>query len=82
MRVTSSEILKMIDLIFELGRKNLFVSIRDERTKSAALPFLQSIIEIMHENNIPLPDINLFKQFAVSENNGWGREFTKEDIFK
>jgi len=36
----------------------------------------------MNENNIPLPDIKMFKQFPVTENNGWGRAFNRDEVFK
>ena len=73
--------LDIIDLIYNLGRTNLFVVINNEKLKEASLPYLQNIIDIMIENEIPFPDINLFKKFPITENKGWGREFTRETVF-
>jgi hypothetical protein len=66
---TSKVILTILDLVYEVARTNIYVIINSDRAKSDALPYLQSLIDIMDENNIPLPDIEMFKQFPVTENN-------------
>ena len=79
---TSPVVLSIVELTGDVGRTGIYTAIKDEKGKRASIPYLQKLIDIMHENNIALPDITLFRQFSVSENNGWGREFTREDVFK
>lgn len=74
--------LDIIDLIYDLGRTNLFVTINNDELKEASFPYLQKIINLMIENHISMPNIDLFKKFPITENNGWGRGFTKEMIFE
>lgn len=73
--------LEIIDLIYELGKTNIFIVINNTDLKEASLPFLQEIINLMIENNIPLPNTKLFEKFSVSENYGLGREFARAEIF-
>jgi hypothetical protein len=42
---------------------------------------LQEIIHLLEDNNIPLPNIKLLGNYSINENNGWGKEFRREDIF-
>jgi hypothetical protein len=75
-------LLEIINLIYELGRTNLYVAINSEKLKEVSLPHLQDIIDLMEKNDIQLPDIGLFKKISITENYGWGRTFTREDIFR
>lgn len=74
-------VLDMIDLIYELGKTNAFIVIDNNDLKEATLSILQEIIDLMLTNNILLPNIKLFEKFSMNENNGWGREFAREEIF-
>ncbi|MFH7015146.1 hypothetical protein [Flavobacterium sp. FlaQc-47] len=74
-------VLDIIDLIYELGKTNVFVNIDSNDLKEATLPLLQEIIDLMMKNNMSLPNIKLFEKFSISENNGLGREFAREEIF-
>lgn len=75
-------LLQVIDLTYELGRTNLYIKINRDELKEANLSYLQKIIDIMVENEVPIPAVQLFKKFPITENNGWGREFTRSEIFE
>jgi hypothetical protein len=72
-------ILRIIDITYYIGIKDLYSSIVDGSQDT--LRYLQEIIDLMEQNNIPLPDEKLFGKFPISENEGWGREFTRDDVF-
>lgn len=74
--------LDIINLIHDIGTTNINVTIRNEALKMAAIPFIQSLIDLMNTNKIPLPDIKLFKKFPITDNRGWGWTFNREDLFK
>lgn len=75
-------ILVVINLIYELGTTNLYVPIDNDKLRESTLENVQKIIDLMEQNQIPLPEINLFKAFPITENKGWGRKFVREEIFK
>jgi hypothetical protein len=75
-------LLEIIMHIYEIGIRNMYVTINSEALKMASIPYLQSLIALMNENKFVLPDVNLFKKFSITDNNGWGFEFTRDDIFK
>jgi hypothetical protein len=75
----NKDVLRIIDLIFEIGTRDLYASIVNGSPDT--LNYLQKIIDLMKQNNIPLPDYDLFKNYSISENEGWGREFTRDEIF-
>lgn len=77
---TNKIILRIIDVIFYIGIKDLYTSITNGSQET--LKYIQEIIDLLNNNNIALPNIKLFNQFPISENNGWGREFERADIFK
>ena len=79
---TDPDILAMIDLIHRIGSANMLTTVNSEALKMVSIPYLQSLIELMNKNNIPLPDIKLFEKFPVTDNCGWGSEFTREDVLK
>jgi hypothetical protein len=69
----------IINLIFEIGTRDLYSSIVNGSPDT--IEYLQEIIILMQQNNIPLPDIEIFKKFPITENHGWGREFTRNAVF-
>jgi hypothetical protein len=69
----------MINKIFEIGTRDLYSSIVNNSPDT--INYLKEIIQLMEQNNIQLPDIKLFEKFPITENEGWGREFTRKDIF-
>ncbi|QYS89467.1 hypothetical protein [Flavobacterium davisii] len=76
---TPKFIFDLMELAFECGTIDLYGEIENNSDKT-----MQSVlrcIEIMYNNNIELPNIDLLKKYSISENRGWGREFTKEQIF-
>jgi hypothetical protein len=75
-------LLKLVDEIYGLGAVNIFVTISSIHLAKQSLPNLQNIINIMTENSIKLPDFNNFLQFPINENKGWGREFSRNEVFK
>jgi hypothetical protein len=68
----------IINSLFNIGTRNLYSSIVNNSPET--LIYLQEIIDIMDQNNIPLPDIKPFMKFPITEEEGWGREFTREEI--
>lgn len=70
---------ELMELAFECGTIDLYGGIENNSEKT-----IQSVlhcIEIMNKNNIELPNIDLLKKYSISENHGWGKTFTKEEIF-
>lgn len=76
---SNKTILRMIDLIFEISTRDLYASIANNSPDT--LNYLQEILDLMDRNNIAVPEITLFQKFSINENAGWGREFTREEIF-
>ena len=74
-------ILDMIVIIYDIGLTNLNTAINTERLKMLPMPDVEALIDLMTSNNIPLPDSRLFEQFPITENHGWGREFTRTHVF-
>lgn len=74
----NSTVLKIIDLIFEISTRDLYSSIANNSQDT--LGYLIEIIELMEQNNIPLPDVELFERFPIAEGDGWGREFTRDEL--
>lgn len=72
------EILKIINLIFEIGTRDLYSSITNHSQDT--ISYLKEIILVLEKNGIDLPNINGLQKFSILENNGWGSEFKKEDI--
>ncbi|GAA4275919.1 hypothetical protein [Aquimarina mytili] len=69
----------IIDKLFEIGTRDLYSSIINNSPDT--LKYLQEIIDVMEERGITLPNIKFFQKFPISENEGWGRKFLREDIF-
>lgn len=76
----NNDILKVIDLIFEIGTRDLYSSISNNSQDT--IKYLQEIILVLEKNDIELPNIKQLQKFSILENNGWGREFTKEELIE
>lgn len=75
---TPKHLFDLMELAFECGSVDLYSEIENGSDKT-----IQSVlkcIEIMKSNQIELPNLELFKNFTITENHGWGRTFTKNDI--
>ncbi len=72
-------VFELMECAFECGTIELYGMIDSQSEKT--IQIVLKTIQIMEQNSIPLPDMNLFEKFPITENNGWGRAFTREDIF-
>jgi len=70
----------ILNKVFDIGTRDLYSSIVNNSADT--MKSTQEVKMMMETNKIPPPDIELLKKFPISENYGWGREFTREDIFK
>lgn len=70
----------IFELIFEIGTKDLYASIVNGSKETHG--FLATIVKVLEENKIEVPDIPefLMKQ-SIDENYGWGNPFYRKDIF-
>jgi hypothetical protein len=78
-RNTQKFIFQLMEIAFECGTVDLYGAIENDSEKT--ILSVLKCIEIMKENDIELPNIELLKKYNVSENDGWGNQFTKGDIF-
>lgn len=76
---SNNVILRIIDLIFEISTRDLYASIVNGSPDT--LKYLQEIIDTMDQNKISLPNMEFIKKLPISENGGWGRDFTRQEIF-
>lgn len=76
---TPKYIFELMEIAFECGTIELYGAIENNSDKT--ILSVLKCIEIMIENDIELPNIELLKKYSISENQGWGRTFTKADIF-
>jgi len=72
-------IFELMELAFECGTIELYGAIENKSERTIEL--VLKAIETMKQNDIVLPNIDLLKKFTITENSGWGRQFTREDIF-
>jgi hypothetical protein len=75
---TPKYIFELMEFAFECGTIDLYGAVEENSNKT-----IQSVlkcIEIMKEKNIELPKIELLEKFSISENGGWGNQFTREEI--
>lgn len=72
-------VFELMELGFECGTIELYGTVENESEKT--IQVVIRAIEIMKENNITLPNIELLQKFTITENGGWGREFIREEIF-
>ncbi|NIG55058.1 hypothetical protein [Chitinophaga sp. Cy-1792] len=68
---------KIIDRIHYAGSSNVDHGL----TRYTILP-MQQLADLMDEHAIPLPDITPFFKFGVEEDGGWGRAFSREEIYE
>ena len=73
-----NDLLTTIDLIFNIGTRDLYSSV----TKGSpdTINYLKEIIRIINCHTISLPDIALVRRFTITENEGWGKEFSRNDL--
>lgn len=70
---------KMCSIVFDIGSDEMYAGI-DEKSK-VTLDDLQEMLDIMYENEIPLPDIEPFRQYVFHKSgwdydlHGWGEMF-------
>ena len=64
--------------IYNIGTSHAYSII--EGFGQQSLEQLELLINYMDKNNIPLPHINDFKKFAITENKGWGNKFNGKEI--
>ena len=69
----------IINTITDIWTYDLYSSIVNNSPQTLA--YLSEIISLMEQENIPLPAVESFLQFSIQENGGWGRAFTREEIF-
>ena len=74
----SEYVLELMEIAFECGTIELYGTIENNSEKT--ILSVLKCIEIMEENEIELPNIELLKKYSFSSNQGWGIEFTKEQI--
>ncbi|NIG55059.1 hypothetical protein [Chitinophaga sp. Cy-1792] len=70
-------LITIIDRIWYAGMCNT----GDGLTHYTILP-MQQLADLMDKHAIPLPDITPFFKFGVAEDSGWGRAFTREEIYE
>ncbi|WP_188315914.1 deoxyribonuclease V [Chitinophaga agrisoli] len=77
-RQSNETVNELIYLVFRIGTQDLHTGV--SRHSAQTLNYLQKIIRLMHENRLELPVITPFRQYPITEYNGWGRPFTREDL--
>lgn len=74
----NDELLKCIDLIFEIGTLDLYSSIKDKSPRT--LRMLKEIITIIESNSLQLPDLKKYENYLIDYKNGWGAKFERENL--
>jgi hypothetical protein len=72
-------IVELMELGFECGTIELYSTIENDSEKT--IQVVLRAIEILKENHINLPNIELLQKYSISENSGWGIKFNRDDIF-
>lgn len=72
------DVLKIIDLIFEIGTRDLYTSISNNSPDT--IKYINEIEEILISKNILLPTTQNLEKFDITQNYGWGNEFTRNQI--
>jgi hypothetical protein len=70
------DILSIIEHVIEIGTANIYGGTGDNSPMT--LEPLNSVINIMTELKVPLPDINPFRKSNFSEFHGWGNNQTRD----
>ncbi len=76
---TPNLIFEILDYIFEIGTIDMYGAILDNSKET--LKLLKQLIMLISKENIILPNVEPFAKFSIAENDGWGREFTRNEIF-
>lgn len=69
---------KIIELIFEIGTLDLYSSITDCSPRT--LSMLEEILNIVEDNGLRIPSIDIFKEYHITTNKGWGNSFKRSDV--
>lgn len=77
-KVTCRNIKRVVDLIFEIGTLDLYSSIVNNSPRT--LSMLEEILTITQNNGLLPPSIDVFKEYKITTNNGWGNSFKRTDI--
>jgi hypothetical protein len=72
-------IFELMELAFECGTIELYGKIENESERT--IQIVLKAVEIMKQHDGALPNIDLLQKFIISENSGWGIQFTREEIF-
>lgn len=67
---------EIIDAVFTIGTTHMYETITDGGERSLQ-PTL-AIVQLMHSQQVPLPDHNIFQRFKGG--NSWGKTFSKQDL--
>ncbi|MDW7694367.1 hypothetical protein R9C00_06425 [Flammeovirgaceae bacterium SG7u.111] len=71
-------ITRIVDEVILIGTSNLYAG-TGEYAKNSHFHTM-NVIQIMEDKNIPLPSIEIFREYSFKEKGGWGRGFDKEEI--
>jgi hypothetical protein len=71
-------IFDLLECVFECGTIELYGRIVDNSEKT--VQSVLNAIEIMKENHIRIPAVEMLKKYSITENDGWGRIFKKHEI--
>jgi hypothetical protein len=69
-RLQPKFLVDMIDKLFWMGIANLYVAFNSEKTFKE----LASIVRIMEENSVPLPEFDKVKNCSANQRGGWGQQ--------
>lgn len=76
---TSNDVInQIINQIFWIATEDLYSSISNY--SQGTIDTLLKILKEMDKYEIDTPDIQLFTELTIEENDGWGREFKREDV--
>jgi hypothetical protein len=78
---TPNEIIEIIDNTIEVGVSNIYGG-TGECSRYSLEPTM-NVTELAISSNITIPPIKVFVvECKYSTSNGWGRQFTREDVMK
>ena len=72
------DVLRIINLIFEIGTRDLYSSITNSSPDT--LLYTNEIIEILKKHKVEIPSTEKLAKYPIDQNEGWGNEFIKKDI--
>lgn len=71
-------ITEILEDLFWIGMSNLYGGF----DSNISFPYIESIVLLMGENNIPYPDIDILTRFPSSDMGGWGERTSISNIIK